>query len=368
MDQIKVGIIGCGYWGPKLVRNFMELPEASLEWAVDVNPARLEHIHHLYPDVRLSEDYHQVLKSDVQAVVIATPVCKHHPLALEFIKAGKHVLVEKPLAACVDQAEEITAEGERLKRVVMVGHTFLYNPAVLAVLQILRSGLLGEIFYINAVRANLGLFQPDINVAWDLAPHDISILNFILESEPVSVSAHGGVYVQRKKGYHEVAYLSLAYPGGVLAELRLSWLDPVKVRQYTIVGSDRMLLYDDIAPVDKVIIFDKGVKVPSHSDTEEEFRLTYHSCDGEPYPIRWVEPLKAECQHFLQCIREGTEPDSSARTGLQVVRILEAAQSSLLNGGGREVIGERRGFCAYRTRRETGPRCQDLCLCQPVWL
>ena len=368
MDRIKLGVIGCGYWGPKLARNFMELPEAKLEWAADLNVSRLEHIHALYPEVHTTQDYHQVLASDVEAVVIATPVYTHHRLALEFLRAGKHVLVEKPLAACVDQAEEITAEGEQQNLVVMVGHTFIYNPAVVAVMQIVQRGLLGEIFYINAVRANLGLFQPDINVTWDLAPHDISILNFILGIEPVSVSAHGGVYVQRRKGFHDVAYLSLCFPNGMLADLRVSWLDPIKVRQYTVIGSEKMLLYNDLDPVNKIIIFDKGVEIPSYSDTEEEFQLTYRTGEGEPYPISWVEPLKVECQHFLQCIRDGVEPNSSGRSGLEVVRILESAQRSLLNGGSQEVIGESRGFCAHRTRRETGPRCQDLCLRQPVWL
>jgi predicted dehydrogenase len=368
MDRIKVGVIGCGYWGPKLIRNLMELPEASLEWIADLSLSRLEHIHSLYPEVHTTQDYHEILATDVDAVVIATPVCTHYRLAFDFLRAGKHVLVEKPLAACAGLAEEIVAEGARQNLIVMVGHTFIYNPAVVAVMQIVQSGLLGEVYYINAVRANLGLFQPDINVTWDLAPHDISILNFILAVEPVNVSAHGGVYVQPRKGFHDVAYLSLGFPNGVLAEIRVSWLDPVKVRQYTIVGSEKMLLYDDLEPVDKIKIFDKGVEIPEFSDTEEEFHLTYRTGEGEPYPITWVEPLKVECQHFLKCIAEGSEASTSGKSGLQVVRVLEAAQSSLLNGGSREVIGETRGFCAHRTRREIRPRCQDLCLREPVWL
>src|SRR3972149_6305354 len=184
MDPIKVGVIGCGYWGPKLARNFFELSGSQLEWVADLDQSRLDHIKSLYPEVRTTQDYRQVLTSDVEAVVIATPVRFHYPLAMDSLRAGKHVLVEKPLAACVDQAEEITAEGEQQNLVVMVGHTFIYNTAVVAVMQIVQRGLLGEIFYINAVRANLGLFQPDINVTWDLAPHDISILNFILGIEP----------------------------------------------------------------------------------------------------------------------------------------------------------------------------------------
>jgi len=209
--MLKVGVIGLGYWGPKLARNFHELPEARLTWGSDLDQSRLDHIRRLYPQVRTTRDYREVLASDVDAVCIATPVRTHYSLAMEALRAGKHVLVEKPLAACVKQAEEIIAEGDRQHRTVMVGHTFVYNPAVMAMKEIIASGGLGEVYYINATRVNLGLFQPDINVAWDLAPHDISILLFVLGMEPLTVSARGGAYVQRSKGLHDVAYLSLNF-------------------------------------------------------------------------------------------------------------------------------------------------------------
>jgi predicted dehydrogenase len=184
----------------------------------------------------------------------------------------------------------------------------------------------------------LGLFQPDINVVWDLAPHDISILLFVLGSDPVSVSARGAIYVQKRRGIHDMAHLTLYFPGGVMADVRVSWLDPVKIRRYTIVGSEKMLVYDDIEPEDKIVIFDKGVEIPPYSDTEEEFRLSYRHGGPEPYPIEWVEPLRAECQHWLDCIGNGTEPRSSCRVGLKVVKVLDAAQRSLLNGGHQEPI------------------------------
>jgi predicted dehydrogenase len=366
--MLKVGVIGLGYWGPKLARNFHELPDATLEWGCDLDPSRLDHISDLYPEVRTTRDYCDVLTSDAEAVCIATPVRTHYRLAMEALRAGKHILVEKPLAACVEQAEEIVAEGERQGRIVMVGHTFVYNPAVLAMKGILAGGDLGQVYYINATRVNLGLFQPDINVAWDLAPHDISILMFVLGMEPISASARGAAYVQPDKGLHEVAYLSLYFPDGVLADIRVSWLDPCKIRRYTVVGSKRMLVYDDVEPKNKIMIYDKGVQVPPYSDTEAEFHLSYRSGEGVPYPLDWEEPLKVECQHFVDCVRQGAEPRSSGRVGLQVVKVLESAQCSLLNSGNREVIGDSRGFCAHRTQRETGPRCQDLCLRQPVWL
>jgi predicted dehydrogenase len=222
--------------------------------------------------------------------------------------------------------------------VVMVGHTFEYNPAVETTKSIVESGELGEIYYINATRVNLGLFQPDINVMWDLAPHDISILLFVLGMDPETVSARGATYVQRAKGIHDVAYISLYFPNGVMADVRVSWLDPCKIRRYTIVGSKKMLVYDDIEPEDKILIYDKGVDVPPYSDTEEEFHLSYRYGDVVPHPVEWVEPLRSECQHFLDCIREGKEPRSSGRVGLKVVRVLETAQQSLMNGGRRETI------------------------------
>ncbi|TET50588.1 MAG: Gfo/Idh/MocA family oxidoreductase [Anaerolineales bacterium] len=333
----KIGVIGCGYWGPKLARNFHQLGESQLAWVCDKRVDRLEHVKQLYPQVRTTEDYRDMLASDVDAVVVATPVCHHHPLALAALRAGKHVLVEKPIAASVQEAEEIVAEGERLDRVVMVGHTFEYNAAVETMKKIIGSGELGRIYYINATRVNLGLFQPDINVVWDLAPHDVSILLFALGLDPDEVSARGGICVQREKGIHDVAYLTLYFPNGVLADVRVSWLDPCKIRRYTVVGSEKMLVYDDIAE-DKILIYDKGVDVPPHSDTVEEFHLSYRHGDGTPYDVPWVEPLKAECRHFLDCIRERQEPRSSGRVGLKVVKVLEAAQRSLLNGGAREQI------------------------------
>jgi predicted dehydrogenase len=336
--MIHVGVIGCGYWGPKLARNFHELPEAELTWVCDLRQERLDHLKELYPQVRTTYDYRDLLASDVDAVVIATPVSKHHRLALEALRAGKHVLVEKPLSASGQEAEEIVIEGERQGRVVMVGHTFEYNPAVETVKEIISSGDLGEIYYINGTRVNLGLFQPDINVVWDLAPHDVSILLFVLGLNPNTVSARGGVYVQQKRGIHDVAYLTFYFPNGVIADVRVSWLDPCKIRSYTVVGSKKMLVYDDIEPENKILIYDKGVEVPPYSDTEEEFHLSYRYGEAVPYPLDWVEPLKVECRHFLDCIQEGKEPRSSSRVGLRVVKVLEAAQRSLLNGGMQEKI------------------------------
>ena len=337
MSKIRVGVIGCGYWGPKLARNFHESPEMELAYVSDFRDDRLAHMQQLYPAVRVTRDYHALLASDVDAIAIATPVWTHYRLAIDALRAGKHILVEKPLAASVVEATEIAETADRLGLAAMVGHTFQYNPAVNAVRDLINRGELGQVYYINATRVNLGLLQPDINVIWDLAPHDISILLHVLNLEPRQVSANGGVYVQKDRGLHEAAYMTLQFPGGILANIHISWLDPVKIRRITIVGSRKMLVYDDIAE-NKVILYDKGVDLPPYSDTLEEFHLSYRHGPETVVPFEWQEPLRVECEAFANWIRTGQRACSDAWIGVKVVRVLEVAQKSLLNGGGREDI------------------------------
>lgn len=328
-------MVGAGYWGPKLARNFHELPEAELAWVADFRPDRLAHIQSLYPEVRITQNYADLLASGVEALVIATPVSTHHRLAMAALQAGKHVLIEKPIAASVAEAVEIAETADRLGLMAMVGHTFQYNPAVEAVRQLVAQGELGQVYYISGTRVNLGLFQPDINVIWDLAPHDISILLHVLEQDPVWVSATGECYVQKARGIHDMAYLTLSFPTGVMATLRLSWLDPVKIRRITLVGSQKMLVYDDIAD-QKIILYDKGVDVPPYSDTPEEFSMSYRHGPEQPVAYTWEEPLRAECRAFINAIRTQQPPNSHSWVGVKVVQVLEAAQRSLLNGGRRE--------------------------------
>jgi predicted dehydrogenase len=301
----------------------------------DRDAARLDHMRERYPHVRATADCRELLSSGVDAVVVATPVSTHYPIARDCLQAGKHVLIEKPLAASSEQGRELLELGERVDRIVMVGHTFEYNPAVVAVKEIIDRGEIGDVYYVNCTRVNLGLFQPDINVVWDLAPHDISILRYVLGMDPQEVSARGAGYIRRD--VHDVAYVTLHFPDGVLADVRVSWLDPCKIRRVTIVGSRKMIVYNDIED-DKVLIYDKGVEKQPYSDTLEEFHLAYRYGDVTVYPLEWVEPLRAECLHFLDCIRTGDSPRSDARAGLRVVQVLEAAQKSLLNGGLREPV------------------------------
>lgn len=336
MEPVKVGVIGAGYWGPNLIRNFYELPGADLRLVCDMKQERLDHIQERYPGVDTSRDYADILDSDVEAVVIATPVSTHHCLALECLRAGKHILVEKPLARTSAEAKEIIAAGESYGKVVMTGHTFLFNPAVVALKNIIASGELGNIYYISSTRVNLGLYQPDINVMWDLAPHDVSILLYVLGIDPLTASARGGMFV--KKGVHDVAHVTLNFPDGVMANMQVSWLDPMKIRRITIVGNKKMIVYDDIEPVDKIKIYDKGVDVQPYNDTYEEFHLAYRYGEMVPYPLVWDEPLKLECQHFVESIRSGQPARSDGVQGLKVIQVLEAAQKSLMNGGMRERI------------------------------
>ena len=335
--MIKIGVIGCGYWGPQHARNFHDIPDTELAWISDLRPDRLQHMRTLYPYVRTTTDYRELLDSDVDGVVIATSVGSHYKLGSEALEAGKHVLIEKPLAATVAEAEELVRLAQACRRTLLVGHTFLYNPAVTALRQIIQAGEIGDIYYINATRASLGLYQPDVNVLWDLAPHDISILNYVLCSAPTSVSAHGGMYIQPQRGIHDVAYVALTYPKQIMAQVRISWLDPVKVRRYTIVGSRKMIVYDDIAHA-KLVLYDKGVDVPPYSDTFEQFQLSYRHGSEQAYPVFWSEPLRNECIDFARAIRDGIAPVSDGNVGLQVVKILESANRSLLNNGQTEGI------------------------------
>ena len=332
-QPVRVGIIGLGYWGPKLARNLHNLPGVVVTMASDLRQERLDDLKKVYPDIVLTRNYKDLLNDSMDAVVVATPVYTHYKLAREALLAGKHVLVEKPLTNnSAHGGELLTLAKERNLR-LMVGHTFVFNPCVEAVKRVIQSGELGNVYYLNSTRVNLGLLQPDINVMWDLAPHDLSILSYILDDDPVKVNAFGSVYVNKSRNLPEVVYINLRYKNDVIANLRVSWLDPVKIRRLTVVGSKKMLVYDDIISDNKVMLYDKGVDVPPYSITEEEFQASYRNGPESVIPYEWVEPLHAECDHFIGCIRTGSCPRSDGEQGLKVVKILESAQRSLMNGG-----------------------------------
>jgi UDP-N-acetyl-D-glucosamine dehydrogenase len=328
---VGVGVIGAGYWGAKHIRNFVDLPEADLQYVADLDSARLAAVARQYPRLRTTAGYHDLIQApDLDAIVVATPAATHVAIARAALRAGKHVLVEKPLATSIGGAEELIALAEEHDRVLMVGHTFLYNPAVRTLRDLVQGQELGDIYYVHAQRLNLGLFQRDVNVIWDLAPHDVSILMYVLGADPITASARGWDYVQ--PGIHDVAYLDLEFPHRVRAALHVSWLDPNKTRHITIVGSRKMAVYDDVATLEKIRVYDKGVDAPPHTDSFGEFQLSYRYGNITIPHLPGTEPLRVECAHFVECVQTGARPLSDGQQGLAVVRVLEAAQASLLDG------------------------------------
>lgn len=338
--MLNVAVVGCGYWGPNLIRNLYSLPECKVKLVCDVDKKRLAHVGTLYPGVQTTCEFDNLVSdAEIDAIVIATPVRFHFEMAKKSLDAGKHTFLEKPMASSVAECEELIELAEKQNLIIMVGHTFIYSQSIKKIKQIVNAGDLGEIQYISSRRLNLGLFQKDINVAWDLAPHDISIILYIMKEEPVSVNCQGKAHIT--PNIEDVTNITLNFPNGGFATIHSSWLDPNKVREMTFVGTKKMLVYDDIEPMEKIKIYDKCVKTPPHYDTFAEFYYSYHYGDMYSPYLQQEEPLKVECQHFLDCINKGLKPDSSGIEGLRVVQILEAASHSLKNGGGRIEIAQK---------------------------
>jgi predicted dehydrogenase len=329
---LRVGVIGCGYWGPNLIRNFSQLKDSEVVVCTDLDAARLDHMHSLYPHMETTVDYKSILaRDDIDAVVIATPPATHHKLGMEALQAGKHLFVEKPLALSTGECAGLVGTAQKNNLTLMTGHTFVYTAAVNKIKDVIESGELGDILYVSTERVNLGIFQEDINVVWDLAPHDVSILNYVLSAQPESVSTVGNSYI--RKNVEDVAFLTMKYPNETLAHVHVSWLNPNKIRSTTVVGSKKMLVYDDISQLEKIRIYDKGVNVIPHYDTFGEFQLSYRFGDIFIPKLDDTEPLKTACQHFVDCIKDGTSPRSSGVQGMEVVNVLEAAVESIRENG-----------------------------------
>lgn len=330
--SISVGVAGCGYWGPNLVRNLLKVDDCEVKAICDLNTRRLSDVHSLYPDLQALPDYKQMLNGlDVDAVVVATPVSQHFPMAKAALLAGKHTYIEKPMAASSAECEELVEIAQKNGLVLMVGHTFLYSSPVRKIKEIVDSGDLGELRYINCRRLNLGLFQKDINVAWDLAPHDISIILHVFGEFPTSVNCQGNAHVT--PGIEDVTNMSLAFRNKRFATIQSSWLEPRKVREMTIVGTRRMIVYDDLQANEKIRIYDVRVDRPPHYNTFAEFQYSYHYGDSYIPHLQQEEPLRTLSQHFVDCIRHGRTPVTSGQQGLELVRILEAASESLRGNG-----------------------------------
>jgi predicted dehydrogenase len=325
--MVRVAVVGAGAWGINHVRAMSRTRGAELVMVADASATARDHALAIAPGVRLAGDFSQVVAApDVDAVVLATPAKQHAEQARMVLNAGKHVLVEKPLALSAADAHAVVSAAETHKRVLMVGHLMLFHPAVERLKAIIDSGELGRIFYMYAVRVNLGRVRPDENALWSLAPHDISMIEYLLSDEPESVSARGGIYLQSR--IEDVVFVNLRFRSGVSAQIQVSWLDPRKERRLTIVGSQKMAEFDDVAPVEKIRIYDKGVDRPGTFTEYEQFLSIRNGPVSLPQ-FDMVEPLERECRHFIDCIVEGKRPRTDGSSALRVVRVLEAAQESL---------------------------------------
>jgi predicted dehydrogenase len=330
MTPVRVAAVGCGYWGPNAIRNLDAVPGFQLCCVCDSDAERLRPVAARYPGARPTTDVDNLFDdASIDAVYISTPVSTHYQLVQRALDSGKHVLVEKPLATTVEQAEALAGLAAAKGLTLMVGHTFVFSPPVRKVKELIDSGVIGPIYYVETTRVNLGLFQKDVSVLWDLGPHDLSILNYWLGEVPITVSARGRSFLG--EALEDVAFLTLEFPSGILAQVQISWLAPSKLRRTSVVGRERMVVYDDLEPVEKVKVYDRGVDRQPASFGE--YQLTYRSGDILSPRLDTTEPLYLECAHFLECIQTGREPDTSPRSGVEVVRVIQAAERSLRQGG-----------------------------------
>jgi len=334
--ELTVGVIGCGYWGPNLIRNFSSVRGWRVKYICDRDQTRLQHIHEQYPWTTPVTDA-QVLFSDdaLDAIAIATPVSSHCPLALSALEAGKHVLVEKPLAASVEDAQRMVEKAAQVGRVLLVDHTFIYTPAVQKIKELVDSGELGDLLYFDSVRINLGLFQHDINVIWDLAPHDFSIMDYLFADKPVAASAHGMCHFGNQE---DVAYVTAFFERNIIAHFHVNWLSPVKIRMILIGGSRKMVVYDDMENSEKVKVYDRGVDVVDSIGGIYSLLVQYRMGDMYSPKLDTREALRVEVEHFRDCILEGRPPITDGTMGLRVVELLEAAQKSLASTGSRVAV------------------------------
>jgi predicted dehydrogenase len=335
-DQITIAQIGCGYWGPNLLRNFSSQSDCRVKYVVDVSPDRRAYVEHNFPKTKAVPDVETVWSdSEVDAVIIATPAASHYQLTKSALERGKHVFVEKPLANSIVRADELIVLAAERGRTLMAGHTFLYNAAVRYAKKLLDEGELGQVYYVYSQRLNLGQVRSDVNAWWNLAPHDVSILLYLMKNElPVSVSAVGVSYIQ--PGIEDVVFATLKWSSGVSAHIHVSWLDPGKVRKMTFVGSRKMVIYDDVGE-DKIIVLDKGVdrvpKIGERMDYDQvNYQLVHRTGDVWLPRISFQEPLKVEAAHFLDCLRTGKQPLTGPKHARDVVAVLEATQTALQTG------------------------------------
>ncbi|WOO42958.1 Gfo/Idh/MocA family oxidoreductase [Rubellicoccus peritrichatus] len=337
-NSVNVALIGCGYWGPNLIRNFVSQPQSNLIAICDQDAGRLASLKSQYPHLETTLDSKELMtRDDIDAIVIATPVSSHYPLALDALQAGKHVLVEKPIASSSAQAQELINVASEKELILMVDHTFAYTPAVRRIRKLVQEGDLGKPLYYDSVRINLGRFQHDTNVLWDLAVHDLAIMDYALGKHPTSVSATGLAHFA---GQHEdVAYLTCFFEDDFVAHFHLNWLSPVKIRRTILGGDKKMIVYDDLEPSEKIKIYDSGADLQKEPSNEpQKARIDYRIGDMAAPHISPEEALKLETSHFISCILNKEVPETDGHAGLRVLQILEAANKSLKNNGSPEAV------------------------------
>jgi predicted dehydrogenase len=335
MTKCRVGIIGYGYWGPNLLRNFTACPHTEVLAVCDASPVRRAAAGRAYPGLATVASVDELLELPIDAAVVATPVSTHFPITMRCLEAGKDVLVEKPLAGTVREAQALTDRAAKLGRVLMVDHTYLFSNAVRRMKQLVDSGELGDLHYVDSVRINLGLFQNDVNVMWDLAPHDLSIVEYLLDVPARSISAWGCAHAD--PGIEDIAYVNVDYGDRLMANFHVNWLSPVKVRQMIVAGSKKSLIFNELNPSEPLKVYDRGIDI-SESEETQRLRVGYRTGDMWSPHIEPGEALQAVVTHFAECVRERVEPLSDGRMGVRVVRLLEAATRSIRAQGGRLVL------------------------------
>jgi predicted dehydrogenase len=337
MDKVRVGVIGCGYWGPNLIRNFSACPLIDMAAVCDSSPQRLESVRSSYgPHLEAVGSVDEFLGLGLDAAAIATPVSTHYPLAVRCLEAGLHVLIEKPLAATSREAEDLVDLADRLDRVLMVDHTYLFSNPVRRIRELVEFGELGDLYYVDSVRINLGLFQRDVNVIWDLAPHDLSIVDHVLGRQARSISAWGCGHAD--PDIEDIAYVNVDYDDRLLASFHINWLSPVKVRQMIFAGSRKSLIFNELNTAEPIKVYDRGIELGENAEDRRKLMVNYRSGDvWSPY-VEPGEALRGVVSHFAECVRDGKTPVSDGRLGLRVVRLLESATRSIRAQGGRVVL------------------------------
>jgi predicted dehydrogenase len=339
--MINLAVIGCGHWGPNFIRNFSQIKGVKVKYACDLSSEKLSRIRETYPDIITLHNYKQILEDkNIVAAVVATPANTHYRIAKEFLSFNKHLLVEKPIATDISDAEELIKIAEHNKIILMVGHTFKFNPGINKLKWLIKTKKLGHIYYMYSRRTNLGPLRKDVNAMWDLAPHDISIISYLLDKDPMDVTARGKKFLEHD--LEDVVFMTLSYPTNIFVHIQVSWLDPRKVREITVVGSKKMAIFDDLDTKEPVRVYDKSVAKKHFKQdysTFKEFQMIIK--DGKthsPY-VRFREPLKVECEHFINCIRKKVSPLTDGRDGLSVLKVMKALQESLNKDGERVKLG-----------------------------